>query len=72
MFASLLTDDAVRTHGSQAHKPGDIYNGRIWDAGPASPFSTVIYAKFLEHLREFAKINLANIVIWQLPKVYAK
>ena len=26
----------------------------------------------LEHLKEFAKINLANLVIWQLAKIYAK
>jgi hypothetical protein len=26
----------------------------------------------LEHLQEFAKIHLANLVIWQLPKTYAK
>ena len=25
----------------------------------------------LEHLKEFAKINLANLVIWQLAKIYA-
>ena len=25
-----------------------------------------------EHLQEFAKINLANLVIWQLAKIYAK
>jgi hypothetical protein len=26
----------------------------------------------LEHLPEFAKIHLANIVIWQLAKIYDK
>jgi len=26
----------------------------------------------LQHLQEFAKINLANLVIWQLAKIYAK
>ena len=25
-----------------------------------------------EHLQEFAKINLVNLVIWQLAKIYAK
>ena len=26
----------------------------------------------VEHLQKFAKINLANLVIWQLAKIYAK
>jgi hypothetical protein len=26
----------------------------------------------LEHLQEFAKIHLPNIVIWQLTKIYGK
>ena len=26
----------------------------------------------LEHLQEFAKINLAKLVIWQLAKLYDK
>jgi hypothetical protein len=26
----------------------------------------------LEHLQEFAKIHLANLVIWQVPKLYGK
>jgi len=26
----------------------------------------------LEHLQEFAKIDLVNLVIWQVPKTYGK
>jgi hypothetical protein len=28
--------------------------------------------RIFEHLQEFAKIHLANIVIWQLAKIYGK
>jgi hypothetical protein len=33
------------------------------------PTRTVL---LLEHLQEFAKIHLANIMIWQLAKIYGK
>jgi len=36
---------------------------------PQTPANTNI---LLEHLREFAKINLANLMFWQLGKIYAK
>jgi hypothetical protein len=31
-----------------------------------------LFSAFLEHFQEFAKIHLANIVIWQLDKIYGK
>jgi hypothetical protein len=39
----------------------------LWEDGSFSPRLVT-----LEHLQEFAKIHLTNIVIWQLAKIYDK
>jgi hypothetical protein len=39
---------------------------------PANELEPISLSSFYEHLQEFAKIHLANIVIWQLDKIYGK